>query len=148
MCGKADGWVMTGGHRVVGEHPDLRGTPWCSSCIPTAAGGFGKVLWLSASRGSWTAKVWETITLSLSVIQNAPKCCFSAWKRSNISSFPAPLREHRAARSTDPLLFLSVKTPRGATLTVRKQAAVSQHCWGVLLSKWCKTVTSNCSTQT
>lgn len=47
--------------------PDLRGRPRCSSCIPTTAGGFGKVPWPSASRGSWTAIIWETITSSLLV---------------------------------------------------------------------------------
>lgn len=51
-----DGWKE--------EDPDLRETPPCFSCIPAAAGGFGTVLWPSASRGSWTGTAWETTASS------------------------------------------------------------------------------------
>lgn len=67
-----NGWWMTDDGRVdrwtdgrTQSYPDLHGRPPCSSCIPTAAEGFGTDLWLSASHGSWTATVWETITSSL-----------------------------------------------------------------------------------
>lgn len=36
--------VDVGRTRGTETDPDLRGRPRCSSCIPTAAGGFGKVL--------------------------------------------------------------------------------------------------------
>lgn len=54
------------GGRTERTSPNLRGKPPCSSCIPRAAGGFGKVLWRSASRGSWPTKAWATITWSVS----------------------------------------------------------------------------------
>lgn len=63
------GWWDDGTTWRTVASPDLRGRPQCSSCIPTAAEGFGKVLWPSASRGSWTAIIWETITSSLLVRQ-------------------------------------------------------------------------------
>lgn len=72
-------WRNTGGWldewRTV-AYADLRGRPQCSSCIPAAAEDSGKDLWLSASHGSWTMTVWETITLSLFVLQYASRVGF------------------------------------------------------------------------